>query len=480
VFFHASIPPVSAPAPTIQSEQTSEPPAALPQEQPAEIDLSSDWESDLSVETPEADVPQVEVPHTELPVMAQATEPEPEIAVPPPPPPAVNLEDGIEEVRFYLGQGMTDHAETALAKLEALAPGSPELAVLRLGIESAKQQAGNQAASGDVTVEEAMPSYGAPVVEEAPASSASVPQPWPQEPPRAAEPPVLQQMVSELEQSLGSGFLPEAEPPKPELMPVAEATPSADQQFRSGTLDEFVSDLEASLGNDFSPEAPVEQTAIPVAQVKPPVARAEVGVPLAPAARSEAPVARAAAASAMPMSPASTPVPPPVVHQPTMAAASSASAIDIAPGVDLADMFGELKHELEEDTAAADEDPETHYNLGVAFREMGLLDEAIGEFQKVCQAAEHGRAFSQIMQTYTWLAQCFLDKGIPEAAIRWYEQALKLPSLDQETRTALHYELASSFENAGNKSAALSNFLEVYGSNIDYRDVGERIKALRP
>ena len=51
-------------------------------------------------------------------------------------------------------------------------------------------------------------------------------------------------------------------------------------------------------------------------------------------------------------------------------------------------MFGELKHELEEDSAATDEDPETHYNLGVAFREMGLLDEAIGELQKVCQAVD--------------------------------------------------------------------------------------------
>ena len=59
---------------------------------------------------------------------------------------------------------------------------------------------------------------------------------------------------------------------------------------------------------------------------------------------------------------------------------------DAGAGVDLADMFGELKHELEEDVASADEDPETHYNLGVAFREMGLLDEAIGELQKVCQA----------------------------------------------------------------------------------------------
>jgi tetratricopeptide (TPR) repeat protein len=142
-------------------------------------------------------------------------------------------------------------------------------------------------------------------------------------------------------------------------------------------------------------------------------------------------------------------------------------------------MFGDLKHELEADAAHADEDPETHYNLGVAFREMGLLDEAIGEFQKVCQAAERGHSFNQIMQTYTWLAQCFLDKGVPEAAVRWYEKALKLPSLDQETRTALHYELGSSFETAGNRPAALSNFLEVYGSNIDYRDVAERIKALR-
>lgn len=142
-------------------------------------------------------------------------------------------------------------------------------------------------------------------------------------------------------------------------------------------------------------------------------------------------------------------------------------------------MFGELKHELEEDSAATDEDPETHYNLGVAFREMGLLDEAIGELQKVCQAVDRGHTFPHIMQTYTWLSQCFLDKGIPEAAIRWYEKALKLSTIDADTRTALHYELASSYETAGDKVAALSHFMEVYGSNIDYRDVAERIKTLK-
>jgi tetratricopeptide (TPR) repeat protein len=156
-----------------------------------------------------------------------------------------------------------------------------------------------------------------------------------------------------------------------------------------------------------------------------------------------------------------------------------AAAKTDAARVDLADMFGELKHELEEDVATAQEDPETHYNLGVAFREMGLLDEAIGELQKVCQAVDRGHNFPQVMQTYTWLAQCFLDKGVPEAAIRWYERALKLQGLDEETRTALNYELASSYEAAGNKPVALNHFMEVYGSNIDYRDVAERIKALK-
>jgi tetratricopeptide (TPR) repeat protein len=187
----------------------------------------------------------------------------------------------------------------------------------------------------------------------------------------------------------------------------------------------------------------------------------------------------AAAASAS--SPASE---PPVVSQHTFqplvpGAPKAAPKFDFGPGVDLAGMFGELKHELEEDVASADEDPETHYNLGVAFREMGLLDEAIGELQKVCQSTERGHPFPLIMQTYTWLAQCFLDKGVPEAAIRWYERALKLSDLDQDTRIALHYELASAYETAADKPAALNHYMEVYGSNIDYRDVSERIKALK-
>ena len=158
---------------------------------------------------------------------------------------------------------------------------------------------------------------------------------------------------------------------------------------------------------------------------------------------------------------------------------AGAQAMHPQDSVDLSEMFGELKHELEEDVATADEDPETHYNLGVAFREMGLLDEAIAELQKVCNSIERGHQFVQIVQTYTWLAQCFIDKGVPDAAIRWFEKALTIPGLDQEARLAIHYELGSACEAAQDKPAALRHFTAVYGGNIDYRDVGERIQVLK-
>ena len=492
VFFHSAAPSAkegsvpAAPAPDFAIAPALEVP---PTERSAaelavDVDLSAEWENEFSIDAPESEPapaePTIEGPAISQPVMAVEADHE-AVGVSP-----VNLDDGIEEVRFYLGQGMTVEAERKLEKLEALVPGSPELAVLRLGIQAATQQVVPQTLQPEVAIEETVSQSEVIAPEQVPAASMAAPQPWPQEPPHAAaERPVLQKMVSEIEESLGDGFLPQAQPaaPAPELA-LAEASRAQvpavpqDHQFRSGTLDEFVSDLEASLGSDFeqSPAQGVAATGAnrpveaPVAQTVPQVA------PI------QAPIARAAAASAEPASLMPPMSAPPVrVQQPISTVEAATPVGNPEASVDLANMFGELKHELEEDVAASsDEDPETHYNLGVAFREMGLLDEAIGEFQKVCQAAEHGRAFSQLMQTYTWLAQCFLDKGIPEAAIRWYEKALTIPSLDQETRTALHYELASSFETAGNKAAALNNFLEVYGRNIDYRDVGERIKALRP
>jgi tetratricopeptide (TPR) repeat protein len=109
---------------------------------------------------------------------------------------------------------------------------------------------------------------------------------------------------------------------------------------------------------------------------------------------------------------------------------------------------------------------------------MGLLDEAIGEFQMVCQAIDQGQPFPQVLQAYTWLAHCLVTKGAPEASFKWYQRALQAAP-DDAARIAIQYELAEAYEAAGRKQEALSQYMEVYGSNIDYREVAQRIKALK-
>jgi hypothetical protein len=462
----------------------------------SEIDLSDEWDGALTAEVSDA----------------AASDPEPETTSAEPAIEEISIEasdavaETIEEIRFYLEHSMVDQARAAFVKLQSQTADYEELAAIHAEIDAAVPATPEVA-----TVEE--------VVDEIPEAAVALEEPAPthEEPvsiPHEAGPSTpLQQMVAELDSSLGDGFLPdtvhhEIEQEQEitahagtdpglvshlEFMAGPKHTPTpkpAEKPKDAGVLGEFVADLENSLGDSFLEAAPVptlDPSSVPVAPAPEP-AVAQAGLHMAASAAS------GAAPHPVPVAPAAAPPAPAassVAAQPSGAAPTFHASVrpangaagpakpDLAASVDLADMFGEIRHELEEEVSTSEEDPETHYNLGVAFREMGLLDEAIGELQKVCQAIDHGNGFPQVMQTYTWLAQCFLDKGVPEAAIRWYEKALAMPSLDQETRTALHYELASSYETAQDRNHALQHFMEVYGSNIDYRDVGERIKALK-
>jgi pilus assembly protein FimV len=145
---------------------------------------------------------------------------------------------------------------------------------------------------------------------------------------------------------------------------------------------------------------------------------------------------------------------------------------------ELAEVFQEFRTELGE-MGEEDEDLETHYNLGIAYREMGLLDEAIGEFQKVAKAVQKGKPFQYEMNCSTMLGLSFMDKGEPKVASLWYQRALQVPGLEEESILALRYDLAMALESAGESDAALDSFRQVYAANIDYRDVADRIATLQ-
>jgi tetratricopeptide (TPR) repeat protein len=537
----------SEPADEVTVEPPAEPEFASVDESPAasagaaaataEIDLSSEWDDAITVEADEPTPEPAEV-EVDSAIGAHAI------------PESGKTNETIEEIRFYLAHGMAEQALAALAKLQTLTSDKVRLAELRAEVEAATQPAAEQETSAleepvieelvaadipsiEVAVEEEPPAAveqpaavepPAPVVEQLPVvaeasvgpqpAHAPVPAPKPVVPEPEAEPGVLKEFVTDLESSLGDGFLPVAAAPvvtkpdaahaaakpvaKPAFAPAAHAEPVVAPAQPAPVLGEFVADIEASLGEDFLKGAPVAEPepaaavaqAAPTAPIPAPVLAPRFSPPLAASAAASAsatshaaPPQQSAPAAVWPAPAVEAPKPLPTIpatHLPAApAGAAKTSVFGDEAGVDLAEMFGELKQDLEADVASADEDPETHYNLGIAFREMGLLDEAIGELQKACQSFDHGRPFPQIMQTYTWLAQCFLEKGVPEAAVRWYDKALNVPTIDGETRVALHYEVASALESAGDKTAALRHFMEVYGSNIDYRDVAERIKALK-
>jgi pilus assembly protein FimV len=437
---------------------SAEEPATLAADQ---VDISSEWEDTFS-EAPAAaaqeaapsipEEPAAPLPEEPAPVVEMQEAPSEPAEPPQAPPPADDLvPETVEEIRFYLQHSMRLQALAAMAKLEAMSKDADLIAAMHAEYE---------AAFAPAPVSD--PEQPAPAAAMAPEEASGLHAGNGASAETAAAQPTrgeLDQIVADLESSIGEDFAPSAKPSStPHRYVPAVAAHSA-----TPTLGEFVADLESALGDDFLPGTTQSPAAAP------PVA-AQAPIP-APAPRPS--VAQAAAAAPARSTP---PEADKLAHASLIAAHPTIDSI-----TDLSAMFDELKDELDEDAAptTAEEDPETHYNLGVAFREMGLLDEAIGELQKVCHLVDRGHSFPQVMQTYTWLAQCFVDKNVPEAAVRWYERALKIPSIDEDTRTALHYELAAAHENARNKDAALSHFMEVYGSNIDYRDVAERIKALK-
>ncbi len=170
---------------------------------------------------------------------------------------------------------------------------------------------------------------------------------------------------------------------------------------------------------------------------------------------------------------ASTASPVETPREGAKAPASSNGDLESGP---LKEVFDEFRAELGE-MGAEDEDLETHYNLGIAFREMGLLEEAIGEFQKVAKANDRGKAFRYAMQCCTLLGLAFMEKGQPAIAAIWYERALLTPGIDSESKLALRYDLGVAQESAGDLEAAVKSFSQVYAVNIDYRDVADRIAA---
>ncbi len=136
----------------------------------------------------------------------------------------------------------------------------------------------------------------------------------------------------------------------------------------------------------------------------------------------------------------------------------------------LEQIFREFKKGVEQQLDS--EDYDTHYNLGIAYKEMGLIDEAIGEFQLASKDPHRA------IDGCSMLGLCFLEKGMPQLAIKWYNKGLEMPEISEEEHMGLLYDLGAAYLEVGDIDAAHKAFIEVYGINSKYRDIVARIKQL--
>jgi hypothetical protein len=72
-----------------------------------------------------------------------------------------------------------------------------------------------------------------------------------------------------------------------------------------------------------------------------------------------------------------------------------------------------------------------------------------------------------------------MQKGVPQLAVKWFNKGFNTPTASEDERQALRYELAAAYEQVGDFNRAIDLFTEVYGINVSYRGVKERLRELK-
>jgi tetratricopeptide (TPR) repeat protein len=125
------------------------------------------------------------------------------------------------------------------------------------------------------------------------------------------------------------------------------------------------------------------------------------------------------------------------------------------------------------ETELALEDTESHYNLGIAYKEMGLVDDAVVEFERAAYDP------SRRVACLTLKGICLTEKGSFAQAEEAFKSGLAQPDLTPPEKTSLNYEAGLLYEAWERPLEALDCFQNVADTDLFFRDVGEKIDSLR-
>jgi tetratricopeptide (TPR) repeat protein len=366
------------------------------------------------------------------------------------------LED-LEEADFYMEQGLTDEAERLFKGVLAIAPNHPR-ALVRLGELAAARGADPGSTGSGVAAPAAKraPAPPAPARETAapPRARAAAPKERPIEEPAAADDLSIDVDVA----------------------PAAQGQDVADDEIAAAFSLDTTEDLGESepaseLARDPAGDTPLTHAAPAQTQSK-------------PAAPAPAP-APARAAEPIPTPPPAPP--PPAPAAPAMAEPEETGDFDLAAelsdafddpnerstsggDVDFETVFAAFKRGVSE---TLDEgDYEAHYDLGIAYKEMGLWDDAIAEFHIAMGNA------ARETECVHLIGLCGIDSGRPEMAADQLQRLLKKPGLVKDQALVVRFDLGRAFAALGQRDAARAAFQAVMAQDPKFQDVAQHLAAL--
>jgi tetratricopeptide (TPR) repeat protein len=153
--------------------------------------------------------------------------------------------------------------------------------------------------------------------------------------------------------------------------------------------------------------------------------------------------------------------------------ADEVSAEASAEGSDVLDVeavFAQFKKGVEQQIGA--EDTDTHFDLGIAYKEMGLLNDAIREFA-LCATNPHRECMANTM-----IGVCHQERGDVSAAIGAYKKALYAEHKTDREELGLYFELGKAYELVRDPQEALYYYEKVKKRDPKFMQVDDRIRAL--
>lgn len=138
--------------------------------------------------------------------------------------------------------------------------------------------------------------------------------------------------------------------------------------------------------------------------------------------------------------------------------------------LDVEEVFAQFKKGVEQQVGL--DDTETHFDLGIAYKEMGLLDDAINEF-RLCV-----RNPQRVCIAETMIGLCHIEKGDVTEAIAHFKKGLYAETKTDREELGLYFELGNAYDLLHDPKEAIYYYQKVQKRDPTFRDVGRRIRAL--